>query len=75
MWAKIVDFFVKRYGFKFLTDIFWDIVEYVKGKVEDKNRDKKQVEARKTLDEVLNNPESTKEDKLKAYEDYINISN
>ena len=70
MWAKIVDYFVRHYLIKFLTTLYWQIVQHYKDKIDKAKRDKEQLEAREKFEKL--DPNASLEEKAKAYEDMIN---
>lgn len=75
MWAKISTFFLNFIWNKAITalslfaHILYDAYKYNKLK---KEREEAQKKAKDKLDQVMNNPESSIEDRSDAYEDFVN---
>jgi len=68
MWTKILQWFLQKIAVKYIDDV----VKYITKYFADLKKKAAEESSKKKLDEVINNADSTAEDKAKAYEEYLN---
>lgn len=68
MWTRVLQWLLQKIAFNYLDDV----VKYITRYFADLKKKAAEESSKKKLDEVINNADSTAEDKAKAYEEYIN---
>lgn len=72
MLARLGQWFLETVVFKILKSYLSNLGKMLSDYIAKQKKEKADQEAKKKLDEVINKPDATLEEKAKAYEDFFN---